>query len=119
MSLSLILGNHSESFSGNSFTCKVYSGSHLKVTVDITPKTPRETFTAFIISSSSLIVLTDPSAKIKLQLVIYSHNNLPLVPCVPVAKAPPMVIVLMSGKQGMHQFLASIASSKSPRMIPD
>ena len=50
---------------------------------------------------------------------MYSHNNFPLVPCVPVAKAPPIVMVLISGRQGIHQPFASIASSKSPKITPD
>ena len=86
---------------------------------DIIPSTPKETLTASIISSFSLIFFKEPSAKTILQSVMYSHNSFPLVPCVPVAKAPPIVMVLISGRQGMHQPFASIASSKSPKITPD
>ena len=118
-SLSLILGNQIASFSGPSFTCKVYIGSHWKVTSDKTPKTPNETLTAFISSSLSEIILTVPSARIILKLIAYSDNSFPLVPWVPVDKAPPIVIVLISGKQGIHQPVASIIYRKSQKIIPD
>ena len=50
---------------------------------------------------------------------MYSDNNFPLVPCVPVDNAPPIVMVLMSGKQGIHQPFDSIASNKSLKTVPD
>ena len=70
-------------------------------------------------SSPSFTSFIEPSSKTSLQLTMYSHSNFPLVPWVPVAKAPPIVIVLISGKQGMHHPLASTASIRSFNKIPD
>ena len=74
---------------------------------------------ASIKSSFSVIFFTEPSARTMLHWVMYSDNSFPLVPCVPVANAPPIVIVFMSGKQGIHHPLASIISSNSLKMRPD